>query len=315
MERIRNRINRLYGPNESERLLERMVALIGRYGVGLEGFGHADRWDETTSVLITYGDMVQNDDEAPLQVFKRFADQYLSGAIHAIHFLPFFPYSSDDAFSVIDYRLVDPKLGDWKDIAEVGRGFRLMFVLVLNHASRKSKWFDDYVANIAPYRDYFIEVDPETDLSAITRPRALPLLSPVHTQHGDTHVWTTFSDDQIDLDFSNADDLKWLKDMRDQTSRFIAECARIYHDRDTDGAHALIPAMDAVLDEYDECVVAQIRSDATAQEAVPRALLCRYLKRITAHLMNVITSLVMPLERLDFYDEKKADRERPANSE
>ena len=67
--------------------------------------------------------------------------------------------------------------------------------------------------------------------------------------------------------------------------------------------------MDAVLDEYDECVRTQLKSDAPAQEAVPRALLCRYLKRITGHLMNVITSLVMPLERLDYYDEKKSDRE------
>jgi len=205
LERIRKRLNRLYGPSESEHLLERTVALIGRYGVGLEGFSHADRWDETTSVLITYGHMVQNDNEAPLQVLTRFDDQYLSGAISSIHFLPFSPYSSDDGFSVIDYRVVDPKLGDWNDIAEVGRGFRLMFDLVLNHASRKSKWFDDYIANIAPYRDYFIEVDPETDLSAVTRPRALPLLTPVHTLHGDTYVWTTFSEDQIDLDFSNPD--------------------------------------------------------------------------------------------------------------
>jgi len=205
LERIRNRINRLYGPNVTEHLLERMVALIGRYGVGLERVSLEARWDETTSVLITYGDMVQNGDEVPLRVLKRFADQYLNGAITAIHFLPFFPYSSDDGFSVIDYRAVDSQLGSWQDIEAVGEGFRLMFDLVLNHASCKSKWFADYVANIAPYRDYFIEADPETDLSAVTRPRNLPLLTPVHTQHGDTHVWTTFSDDQIDLDFSNPD--------------------------------------------------------------------------------------------------------------
>ena len=111
------------------------------------------------------------------------------------------------------------------------------------------------------------------------------------------------------IDFSSADDLKWLSSMRDQTSRFIAEASRIYQDRDMEAAHALIPEMDKVLDEYDECVVGQLESDDTAREAVPRALLCRYLKRITAHLMNVITSLVMPLERLDYYDEKKADRD------
>jgi glycosidase len=205
LERMRSRFNRLYGPGEVAHLLERMVALIGRYGVGLEGFSGADRWDETTAVLITYGNMVQNGDDHPLRVLKRFADQYLGGAIDTIHILPFCPYSSDDGFSVINYRAVDPNLGNWKDVQELGTGFRLMYDMVLNHCSRKSKWFADYVANIAPYRDYFIEADPEADLSAVTRPRALPLLTPVHTQHGDTHVWTTFSDDQMDLNFANPD--------------------------------------------------------------------------------------------------------------
>ncbi len=206
LERMRGRFNRLYGPNEVEHLLERMVALIGRYGIGLEGYRDAGGlWDETTAVLITYGDMVQNGEEAPLKVLKRFADQYLGGAINTIHILPFFPYSSDDGFSVIDYRAVDPNLGTWDDVQETGRGFRLMYDLVLNHCSRKSRWFADYVANIAPYRDYFIVADPEADLSAVTRPRALPLLTPVHTQHGDVHLWTTFSDDQIDLNFANPD--------------------------------------------------------------------------------------------------------------
>lgn len=205
LERMRTRFNRLYGPQEVEHLLERMVQLIGRYGIGLEGFSKADLWDETSSVLITYGDMVQNGEEAPLKVLKRFADQHLSGSINTIHILPFYPYTSDDGFSVVDYRVVDRSLGKWNDVAELGRGFRLMFDLVLNHCSRSSKWFVDYVNNIAPYRNYFIEEDPETDLSAVTRPRALPLLTPVHTQHGDTHVWTTFSDDQMDLNFANPD--------------------------------------------------------------------------------------------------------------
>lgn len=205
LERMRRRFNRLYGPNKVEHLLERMVALIGRYGIGLEGYSAEKLWDETTSVLITYGDTIQHGDEAPLKVLKRFADQHLSGAINTIHILPFCPYSSDDGFSVIDYRVVDPALGQWKDVAELGTGFRLMYDLVLNHCSRKSRWFADYVSNIAPYRDFFIEENPETDLSAVTRPRALPLLTPVHTQHGDAHVWTTFSDDQIDLNFANPD--------------------------------------------------------------------------------------------------------------
>jgi sucrose phosphorylase len=205
LERMRHRLNRLYGPNEVEHCLERMVAQVGRYGVGLEGFSEAARWDEQSAMLITYGDMVQNGDEPPLQVLKRFADQYLAGAINTIHILPFCPYSSDDGFSVIDYREVDPNLGSWDDIQEMGSSFKLMFDLVLNHVSRQSKWFADYIANIAPYRDFFISVDPETDLTAVTRPRNLPLLTPVHTRHGDMHLWTTFSDDQMDVRFSNPD--------------------------------------------------------------------------------------------------------------
>lgn len=205
LERMRVRFNRLYGPSEVDFLMERMVSLVGRYGIGLEGYSRDVRWNEHTAVLITYGDMVQHEEDPPLQVLKRFADRYLVGAINTIHILPFCPYSSDDGFSVIDYRMVDPGLGDWKDVQEIGREFRLMFDLVLNHCSRKSRWFADYVADIAPYRNYFIEADPESDYSGVTRPRALPLLTPIHTRHGDTHLWTTFSDDQMDLDFSNPD--------------------------------------------------------------------------------------------------------------
>lgn len=205
LERMRTRFNRLYGPRTVEHLLERMVSLIGRYGIGLEGYSTDPLWDETSSVLITYGDMVQNGDEPPLQVLKRFSEQYLSGSINTIHILPFCPYSSDDGFSVIDYRAVDPNLGSWGDVQELGGGFRLMFDLVLNHCSRKSQWFADYVSNIAPQRGFFIEADPEEDLSGVTRPRALPLLTPVHTQHGNAHLWTTFSDDQMDLNFANPD--------------------------------------------------------------------------------------------------------------
>lgn len=167
LERMRTRFNRLYGPSKVEHLLERIVALIGRYGVGLEGYSDVGLWDETTSVLITYGDMVQHEGEPPLQVLKRFADRHLSGAIDTVHILPFCPYSSDDGFSVIDYRAVDLNLGTWNDVQDIGSNFRLMYDLVLNHCSRKSKWFADYVAYIAPYRDFFIEADPEADFSAV----------------------------------------------------------------------------------------------------------------------------------------------------
>ncbi|MCF7848505.1 MAG: alpha-glucosidase C-terminal domain-containing protein [Kiritimatiellales bacterium] len=205
LKRMRLRFNRLYGPNCVDICLERVVSLIGRYGVGLEGLNEAPLWDEGSSILITYGDMVQNEGERPLAALQRFMERHLKGSITSVHILPFFPYSSDDGFSVIDYRIVDPQLGEWENIRQIGRNFRLMYDLVLNHVSRKSVWFKNYIAGIAPHRDFFIQVEPDMDLSGVTRPRSLPLLTPVKTRHGVEHLWTTFSSDQIDLNFANPD--------------------------------------------------------------------------------------------------------------
>ncbi len=120
------------------------------------------------------------------------------------------------------------------------------------------------------------------------------------------NIWD-LADEGIDL--SGAEDLTWLLSLREQTSRFFAESSRIYQERDNEAAHELIAEMDEAQSRFDECVAAQLKSTAPPSEAVSRALLCRYLKRITGHLMNVITALVMPIERLDYYDEAKADRD------
>ena len=123
--------------------------------------------------------------------------------IRGVHLLPFYPYSSDDGFSVIDYREVAPHLGTWDDVARIGRGFRLMFDAVVNHISRRSDWFQAFLRGDRRYADYFIVVDPEADLSQVVRPRALPLLTPVETTQGRRYLWTTFSDDQIDLNYAH----------------------------------------------------------------------------------------------------------------
>ena len=111
------------------------------------------------------------------------------------------------------------------------------------------------------------------------------------------------------VDLSDAGDIATLLAMRDRTSRMLADCARVYSERDTGAVHEMVPTMDAWLDEYDACIIDQLHSEGRPCDAVSRALLCRYFKRITAHAMNLITSLVMPVDRLDYYDEKKADRE------
>jgi glycosidase len=207
MSRLSRRMTRLYGESMTPQLMERMGLLAGRYtseGWPAQKPKHP-LWNERDAVLITYGDMIRAPNEKPLISLRRFLSQHLKGAVQTVHILPFFPYSSDEGFSVIDYRTVDKALGDWPDITEIGKEFDLMFDLVLNHVSRQNRWFTHFVNGIAPARDYFIEMDPSVDLSAVVRPRASPLLSPTQTPFGKRCVWTTFSADQIDLNFSNPD--------------------------------------------------------------------------------------------------------------
>jgi sucrose phosphorylase len=205
LDRMRERFNRLYGPQRAAQCIDRLVAMTGRYGVGYGRLPQTALWDEKTAVLITYADTVQRDGERPLVTLSRFAERHFEGLFSTVHILPFSPWSSDDGFSVIDYRQVKSDYGKWDHIGELGKRFDLMFDLVLNHVSRKSNWFKNYITGVAPYRDYFIEASPETDLSAVVRPRNLPLLTAVRTDGTEKHLWTTFSDDQIDLNFANPD--------------------------------------------------------------------------------------------------------------
>jgi sucrose phosphorylase len=162
-----------------------------------------ERVTEADSILITYGDQVQEPGRPALQSLAEVLIRYLKGVISSVHILPFYPYSSDDGFSVIDYTAVDLALGDWGDVARLGQNFRLMFDAVINHISAQSAWFQGFLAGDLQYSDYFITESPTTDLSRVTRPRTLPLLTPVEAPSGTQHVWTTFSADQIDLNYKN----------------------------------------------------------------------------------------------------------------
>lgn len=196
----------LYGDERAAELLPRLHGLINRHieirqGKRLE----VPRWDEKDGVLIAYGDSVQYPGMTPLASLKQFLDRRLNGVFSLVHILPFFPYSSDDGFSVSDFRAVNSQLGDWGDVAALGENFSLMFDLVLNHMSREHLWFVNYVNNEQPGCDYVIEVAPEENLSMVVRPRSSPLLSGVRTPRGMRHVWATFSNDQIDLNYANPD--------------------------------------------------------------------------------------------------------------
>lgn len=181
-------------------------------------------WDEKDVVLITYADQFSAEGEKALPVFTRFYNKWLSHSFSHVHLLPFYPWSSDDGFSVIDYHDVAPETGTWQDIAELKQSASLMFDFVCNHMSAQSQWFTNYLKQMPGYNDFFISVDPETDLSAVTRPRALPLLTPFTLHDGSVrHLWTTFSSDQVDLNFASP---QVLIAMVDVLLHYLTEGAR-----------------------------------------------------------------------------------------
>jgi len=163
-------------------------------------------FSEKDIILITYGDTLKSRDSVPLKTLHQFADKHLRDIFSTIHILPFYPFSSDDGFSVIDFFAVNPELGAWDDINRLNTDFKMMFDFVLNHISSKSEWFANYLAEKEGFEDFAIEVDPSIDLSKVTRPRSLPLLTEYRKESGKSvHVWTTFSADQIDLNFKSID--------------------------------------------------------------------------------------------------------------
>lgn len=192
---MRHLIERLY-PDAVDEVMAGISALKNSY----DGHQNERPLDHTDSILITYGDSFIRAGQAPLVTLREVADAYLQ-PLSAIHLLPCFPYSSDDGFSVIDYYQINPELGDWGHIEDLAKDRDLMFDAVVNHMSKESKWFQGFLNGDPRFSDYFIEADPSMDYSAVVRPRALPLLHVFEKEGTPVSVWTTFSEDQVDLNY------------------------------------------------------------------------------------------------------------------
>ncbi len=206
MQRLERRLIRLYGDILAPRLKARLILLAGRYAAEESYLTNAlPPWDQRGAVLITYADMLNMPAEKPLCTLARFLSERTNGVFSIVHLLPFFLSTPGHERAVIDYWRVDPALGDWEDIETIAREHKLMVNLVLNHVSKESEWFADYINGIEPARKYFIAVDPSTDLSAVVRPCCRPVLVPTPTRRGERHLWSTYANGQVDLNFANAD--------------------------------------------------------------------------------------------------------------
>ena len=202
MDSINDLLGKIYGEKKAARARELIAPLIESFSPVEKRRG--ELFDQRDVFLITYGDSLKKSGERPLNTLRDFAACRFKGVFDTIHILPFFPYSSDDGFSVMDFAAVNPELGDWSDIRAFGEDFGLMFDLVINHVSAKSDWFAKYLSEEEGFDELAIEVGPGVDLSMVVRPRTLPLLTEFAKKSGEeVSVWTTFSADQIDLNYGS----------------------------------------------------------------------------------------------------------------
>ncbi len=202
-EKILNHIRFIYPDVDADDLANKLIAIMGLEKDCKKVKPYKNHWNQKDVIAITYGDTFTREGEKPLHTLHQFFNTQFADIINTIHILPFYPYSSDDGFSVINYKQVNQTLGDWPEIETITKDFKLMADLVVNHCSSRSLWFDQFKNNKEPGKDYFIEADPDVDLSAVTRPRTNPLLNEVETVNGIKNVWCTFSFDQVDLNFRN----------------------------------------------------------------------------------------------------------------
>jgi len=271
-ENILEKLSILYGPAQAAEVfpeIERVMQVYYAHKT-LEmiaddrSFDARDRVTECDVVAITYGDVFHNPAKKPLETLSDVVSGLLEGTVNTLHLLPFFPYSSDRGFSVVDYREVDPALGSWDEIEDLSLRFKLMFDGVVNHISSKSEWFREFLNGNPEYQNFFVtfstkEAVSEDHLKLILRPRTSELLTRFHTLNGERLVWTTFSADQIDLNYQNPAVLKRIVEVLFFYVRHGADIIRLdaatylWRELGTSCAHleethALVQLFRAVLD-------------------------------------------------------------------
>lgn len=181
--------------------------------------------------LVTYADRLGGD----LHRLKDLLDNEFRGLFSGLHVLPFFdPIDGADAgFDPVDHTRVDPRLGDWSDIASLAADYRVMADLIVNHVSADSPWFDDVRrrGRASEYWDLFLrktDVFPQADSSSrsaadidrIYRPRPGKPFTRCKLDDGTlADFWTTFSDKQIDINVESTAGKAYLESIVRQFAR------------------------------------------------------------------------------------------------
>ena len=208
--KLENNLALLYG-REAVPTIEKLHPKIEKWKETIQS--RAESWSESDSFLITYGGPFERTNSSGLSVLEKFLIEHVEESISTIHVLPFYPSTSDGGFSVVDFRRIDNELGDWNNIETISQKYRLTFDCVLNHVSKSSAYVQGHLDDKTDYINFCIEEDPSFDYSNVTRPRTTPLFHTYNSTNGEIKLWTTFSEDQVDLNFSNPNVLLEIVDV------------------------------------------------------------------------------------------------------
>ncbi|MEM7027932.1 MAG: alpha-amylase family glycosyl hydrolase, partial [Pseudomonadota bacterium] len=155
--RLLSQVSQIYSDQDKESLVAKLMQVMKLESDCASPEQFQNHWNEADIATITYGNTFLKNDDAPLQTLCDFLTNHLHPEINIVHILPFFPFSSDDGFAVMDYTQVNETYGNWDDVSEIANHFKLMSDLVINHCSGRSRWFDQLKTGKSPGKDYFVK--------------------------------------------------------------------------------------------------------------------------------------------------------------
>jgi glycosidase len=333
-EKLLSRLSVLYGEDEAKNCIEELERLLKvHYAYKPPGmieaekeFKLSDCFSHKDIILITYGDLLISEPLTPLETLQEFLKEYvrLYDVFSILHLLPFFPYSSDRGFSITDYRSVDPKLGAWKDIQAIGKSFRLMFDGVFNHISSQSHLFQEVLNGNPDYKDFATIYHSPHELTPkqreiLVRPRTSDILSEYQSIDGKIWVWTTFSPDQIDLNYRNPKVLLFMIDTfllyvrRGATLIRLDAVTYLWDEPGTNGVHLeqtheVIKLLRDILDIVDPKVVLVTETNVPHEENIS------YFGNGSDEAQIIYNFALPPLVLYTFYQEDSTAISRWAKS-
>ena len=200
---LNNYLNFIYKnikPDEVKSLCDRIRTLFSQ---NLNKKPSTELWNEKDFFLITYADSVIQKEKNNLQSLSEFLNKYCK-EFSFVHLLPFYPFSSDDGFAVIDYKKIGKANGEWSDFKKLSSKFKIMTDLVINHCSSENQIFTNFLTGKEPGSNFFISSERNfNNFSLVVRPRSSDLSKKVEIMGKKKYVWCTFSHDQIDFNFKN----------------------------------------------------------------------------------------------------------------